>query len=310
MFPLFHRCLRPALAVAPLVFSLSGFADDYQAIHLTHCAGVPVAWLSPNGIAADNTIVGSFGDNQKRTRGFIYRDDQCTLIEFPGAFSTEAKGINASLSVVGSYEVLLEVVNNVPITESHGFLLKGGKWTVIDYPGERARDTVLNGINKRGDIVGTFYQGYNAYGFIRDTTGKFTEITANAFGTHALGINNAGVVVGYYRTTHVRADIHGFIYENGRLETVDHPKGKNATWFTGINSDDEIIGYYAIDDRLVGFLLSEDSFNPLRFPGPNGRLTVPLGINRSGYVVGQYGPSYQPGTSPDWLTRGFFWTWE
>lgn len=32
----------------------------------------------------------------------------------------------------------------------------------------------------------------------------------------------------------------------------------------------------------------------------DGLLTIPLGVNRSGYVVGQYGPGFQD------LKRGFF----
>jgi uncharacterized membrane protein len=251
MFKSLLGCFGTAIAAVPLFFCMSAFADNYQTLNITSCAGFPVTWLRPSGIAADNSVVGSFGDNQNHTHGFLYRSGQCAVIDYPGAVSTEANGINATVQIVGTFYD--------SAGSRHGFHLKGQQFTKIDCTLERARDTALNGINNRGHIVGIFFRGYNARGFIY-TDGKFTEIEGprSPFGTFAQGINQADVVVDYYATTHVRADIHGFIYKDGEYQTLNHPKGPDGTVLSGINSDDEIVGYYG---EGIGFLYSNGSFN-------------------------------------------------
>jgi len=298
MFPLILRRSGTALAAVPLFFSLSAFADDYKALNITSCAGVPVTWLKPSGIAADNSIVGSFGEGQSRTHGFLYRRGECTLLDVPGIYVFEANGINTARHIVGG------------LSDSggqHGFLLKDEQFTIIDYPDASTHATTLNGINNRGHIVGTFTtQGGSIHGFVY-AGGSFTEIYyPDSVSTWAQGINQAGVVVGFYKTSWHGGKTQGFRFKDGRYETLNHPKGPDDTSLYGINSDGEIVGYYydAIQNRHIGFLFSEGSFNRLRFPGPNGMITRPLGINRSGYVVGQYAPSFDP------RERGFFWTWE
>jgi hypothetical protein len=71
-----------------------------------------------------------------QTRYFIYalsfalcasgQNGTFTAIDFPGAPSTLAWGINNSGDIVGSY-----MLGNI----SHGFRLSGGQFVTIDYPG-------------------------------------------------------------------------------------------------------------------------------------------------------------------------------
>src|SRR5260370_20998621 len=70
-----------------------------------------------------------------------------TAIDFPGAVSTRAFGINDKGRVVGRYQ---DSGGNV-----HGFLLKNGAFTAIDVPGATGF-TVARGINNSGDIVGNY----------------------------------------------------------------------------------------------------------------------------------------------------------
>src|SRR4051794_12257389 len=69
-----------------------------------------------------------------------------TTIDFPGATSTSAWGINSRGDVVGVY--------SLPDKTTHGFLWSGGRLTSIDIPGADSTDTW--GINSQGDIVGDY----------------------------------------------------------------------------------------------------------------------------------------------------------
>src|SRR4051812_29523975 len=83
--------------------------------------------------------------------------DTYLTIDFPGATSTDASGINASGVVVGTYT---DAGNAI-----HGFSLEGGTFTTIDYPG--ATTTSAISINSRGDVSGYFLDVANQYhGFL------------------------------------------------------------------------------------------------------------------------------------------------
>jgi len=69
------------------------------------------------------------------------------LIKVPNASETSVQGINNLNQIVGWY---FDHKGN-----QHGFLLKNGKYTEIDFG--QANETVANGINDNGVIVG-FYQ--------------------------------------------------------------------------------------------------------------------------------------------------------
>src|SRR6516162_8053210 len=71
---------------------------------------------------------------------------QFAAVDFPGASSTHAYGINNSGQMVGVFTD----VGNV----THGFLLSSGIFSTIDYPG--AALTVAAGINNAGEIVGQY----------------------------------------------------------------------------------------------------------------------------------------------------------
>ena len=72
------------------------------------------------------------------------------------ADSTQAWGINPRGDIVGSY---------VKSSVTHGFLLSGGIYSSVDFPG--AKSTFANGINARGDIVGAYVDsGGVTHGFL------------------------------------------------------------------------------------------------------------------------------------------------
>src|SRR3954452_6399047 len=90
-----------------------------------------------------------------------------TQIDVPGAFATEAHGINNAGQIVGSF-----VDGNFT---TNGFLSTGGSFTQIDVPG--ASRTEAWGINNAGQIVGSFVDDprFTSHGFL-NTGGSFTQI--------------------------------------------------------------------------------------------------------------------------------------
>ncbi len=103
-------------------------------------------------------------------------------------------------------------------------------------PGGIARQTIAEGINAEGAIVGVYRDGSNAQrGFLLTRDGVTTIDVPGAIATVATGIDPAGDIVGRY-TEAVGASpdctvsgpqcIHGFLYSHGRFTTLrvdDHP---------------------------------------------------------------------------------------
>jgi hypothetical protein len=85
------------------------------------------------------------GFEQPRPR---HRDELTfTEISFPGAFVTAVNGINDRGQITGAY---IDAGGT-----QHGFLLDGGVFTTVDFPGSAAFN-LARGINDRGQIVGRF----------------------------------------------------------------------------------------------------------------------------------------------------------
>src|SRR6266849_3584791 len=115
-----------------------------------------------------------------------------TTIDFPGASSTLAVGINDQGDIVGDYFLQGSGSSNV-----HGYLLRGGVFTSISFPNADA--TIAQGINKNGDIVGWYVDPKGTHGFLL-RGGAFSSIDfpgADAF-TQVWRINDAGEVAGRY----------------------------------------------------------------------------------------------------------------
>jgi hypothetical protein len=80
-----------------------------------------------------------------------------TQIDVPGAVQTFCAGINQVGDISGQYADASSV--------RHGFLLSGGIYTTIDYPG--AHDyTALYGINDMSQAVGTAVTARGQIGFL------------------------------------------------------------------------------------------------------------------------------------------------
>jgi probable HAF family extracellular repeat protein len=118
---------------------------------------------------------------------------------------------------------------------------------------------------------------------------NFTQINFPGFhNTGALGINNAGSIVGEYNGIPIQSfgNVLGFLYQGGAYTTLE-VRGSFDTYASGINDAGIIVGYY-FDAQFNshGFLYQGGTFTTLDFPGASS--TWPLGINDAGSIVGNY----------------------
>ena len=125
---------------------------------------------------------------------------------------------------------------------SHGFLLSGGIFTTIDFPGSTY--TTADGINNSGQIVGSYQSAGVLHGYLL-SGGVFTTIDLSQ---GALGINDSGQIVG-------RSGADGFLLSGGIFSTIDFP-GSTVTVDVGINNSGQIVGIYQMagENRDHGFL--------------------------------------------------------
>jgi hypothetical protein len=113
---------------------------------------------TPYAINDKGEIVGTYYDGSGIAHGYLLSNGIASTIDFPGALSTEAFGINFEGDVVGFYSV--PSTNPYSSTATYGFLLKRGKFITVNPPkGSSASDGPLTqafGINDLGVIVGTY----------------------------------------------------------------------------------------------------------------------------------------------------------
>ncbi len=120
-----------------------------------------------------------------------------------------------------------------------------------------------------------------------------------ALATYIKGINDAGLMVGYY----YKEDgiEHSFTtYDGKTFKSVDYP---NAIWTEagGINQAGDVVGFYGIaaDTLIRGFLLTANgTWVPLDIPGRFN--FMPEGINSNHTIIGCM---HNPGTMHGWTMQ-------
>jgi len=212
-----------------------------------------------------------------------------TTIEDPNSSTsvlgdaTTANGINDSGQIVGNY---------YDSSTIHGFLVSGGTYTTIDFPGAVAGSA--NAINDSGQIVGDYGDGAGGeHGYLL-SGGQFTTIDVpGAVGlTAAEGINASGQIVGYYVDS--GGSSHGFLLSDGKFTTIDFPTGTN-TQALGINDSGQIVGTYdSPDGTYHGFLLSTADIK-----------ATPLSFASDGSL--DYGYQITGGDLPEATTVDLYW---
>ncbi len=120
----------------------------YHEVHVPGDSNVQAAGINDLG-----DIAGIATNGAGTTEGYLLRSDGHVVhLDFPGASSTQALGVNNGDEVVGDYMV---GTGNAAVT--HGFVwVPGVGFATVDDTQPGSSGTTVNGLNDRGDLVG-FY---------------------------------------------------------------------------------------------------------------------------------------------------------
>jgi hypothetical protein len=279
-----------ATALAVLVGSLGVAAG----------AAVPAA-ADPPTTSAGNVLHGFRLDDDGNFHVIDHPDAATTIGPNLPVTGTNLSGINNRLEIVGVYEDESRVLRNFLRTRT-------GRYQIIDPPGSFANEEPVD-INNRGHIVGFVDEdGDNGAGtrsFLRTRRGHYLTIEVPGAGsTLALKVNDRRQVAGFYYDEEppgaTPPPVHGFVWDNGEVTTIDHPDAVNGTYVYGINNRGDTVGsYYDADDRAHGFLRDRRGrYTAIDVPGAE-RGTLVLSVNDRGETVGSV-------VNADYSSDGFY----
>ena len=214
-----------------------------------------------------------------------YAQLKFTSLDFPGGTLTTGRGINNHGEIVGAYRI------DPP---RHALLIKKGKFIPL------APTTILGtiyseatNINDRGDIVGQMIDDNGfAHGFLL-SGGVLTILSfPGASDTYALGINDSGLVAGYWDIVDANGNVlanQSFTWKDGAFTEFDFSA---ASGIFGINARGDLVGVWLSDINSPfehGFACPKTaqcfSFDA---PGADTILTQADEINAHGQIVGVY----------------------
>jgi hypothetical protein len=267
-------------------------------------AGYTVAW----GINTAGEIVGNYGQNLGTdANGFLYSNGAFTYFDYPGATMTVPTKINDSGLIVGWTGSLQEYgflydgstfttiidgddsatyalgINNAGLIVgaagspgvTRGFELRGQKFKNISPPPGGWIYVDGTDINNQGIIVG-WTSSAGMSGFLYKG-GQFQTINyPGSDDTEVWGINDSGIMVGWYIGCSPSCGTHGFAVKAGKYMEFDYP-GANVTIPAGVNAPGQIVGEYQLTESgpYQGFVTSP--ITPADFERP-GCCLVAVGV--------------------------------
>ncbi len=258
-----------------------------------------------DGISNNGTVVGFTTDAAGNLTNFTANPPatSATILNINGSTAAMANGINSAGTIVGFDGV------------SNAFSLPNGGTPTSLLP---SSDTpaMAFGINDKGMIVGQYTAGANTPGFI-DKGGTITTVNAPTGATtdivNAQGINNNGLVVGFYVGND--GQYHGFTANAGAAsggsvtgtEVADpvipsNPNEPGATFvfsqMLGVNDSGMAVGYYGDSTTSQhGYLYNTNTGTYTFLDDPAAgfsggvEVTQITGINDSGEITGFYSDS-------------------
>jgi probable HAF family extracellular repeat protein len=163
---------------------------------------------------------------------------------------------------------------------THGFVLRDGVFTALpDVEGSRA--VAPHRINQRGQIAGFFWDAdTHSHGFVFEDGTFRTVDVPGAGGTEAYGINDRGVVVGFYF-----GPGRGFSWDDGVFTTITLP-GVFEITAEDINDSGMTVGNYVDVAAIHGYVLWAGDLQTISVPG--SAVTLARGVNNQGQVTGSY----------------------
>jgi hypothetical protein len=252
---------------------------DYPGAALTEIAGGPNAQGTSVGIY--NLAIGGANHGFALTADGIFAP-----IDVPGATGTTPAFINFEGVIVGSY---LDSSGT-----SHGFVLNGGTYTTVSYPG--AIGSGLSSINDLGEMSGFYCSDIACdasavfHGFVLSRSGVFTSFDPpGATGSEPSTVSLLGVVVGSYDTVQeptCTTQCLVYVLSHGNYTTLSYP-GASFTFAGGANVWNSVTGiYFDSAGNGHGFLENNGDYTSFDYPGAS--FTEATGINALGVIVGVF----------------------
>ena len=264
-----------------------------------------------NGINNNGSVVG-FGQDMTQAifTNFAGPVGVPTLLNVNNSTTAMANGINTSNEVVGG-------VNGNAFTLTNNFSTFN---TLAPFNGTTTSETAA-GINDKGVIVGQYSDSATGLtpGFVYDH-GTYTSLSPVApvggvLVVNAQGINNNGLVTGFYSTDGTTTPVdgnepqHGFFYDTKTNMYTLAPDPNQPNFFTvqllGINDSNTAVGYWqdsAGDQHGLLYNFATQSYSFVDDPNAaliNGiQITQITGITNSGEITGFY-------INQDGLAEGF-----
>ncbi|MFN2479865.1 MAG: hypothetical protein ABR554_00070, partial [Pyrinomonadaceae bacterium] len=176
-----------------------------------------------------------------------------------GTLAATAFGINARGDVVGTF-----VDKN---SVQHGFLLRKGKFTVIDFRDAQdtvAQGTVARGISPDGDIIGNYWltgdPGIGSHGFLLTKKGEFEAVRYPGHRWETLQrILPDGTILGCYHDHDFMATMRGVIIEREGASEID----AFGSMHNGATPDLQLmVGFWfnMMDNQTQGYMIENGVF--------------------------------------------------
>ena len=205
----------------------------------------------PAGINMFGEITGSVLDGSDRWHGFVRTPQgRSVIFDAPGADPVSGCTCPAAINdfgVVVGTALGTEIVNNIPVTTTNGFVrTPNHKITLVSPQG--AKSTYLDSIDDAGIATGRYIDAFGQqHGFIRLPDGRITEIadplggTGPGRGTTPDAINNFGIVSG--SVTDSQFNGHGFLrMPSGQFINFDVPGAIGSLFVNGYVNDLGVVG--------------------------------------------------------------------
>ncbi len=196
-------------------------------------------WTVPAGINDSGLISGSaYAADGTNVLGFLYDGTSFSSIQAPGKAATIIYGMNSSGELVGGAGTTL--------SSTKAFELVGARFKNISPPG-----TYLyaygTGVNNLGEIVGFILNGSDSSGFVyKNGKSRSLVFPGPTIMTLAMGLNDGGVIVGWYEGCSPACADHAFVMMKGKYFSFDYP-GAIGTFADGISASGQIVGSYTLD---------------------------------------------------------------
>jgi hypothetical protein len=206
------------------------FPSDFDLENFPNSAQTQVIGINNRGYTD-----GFYIDAAGTTHGFLDIKGNFTTVDFPGTTFNQLLGLNDHDQAAGYY------ADAAGIDHPYIFDNNGGVFLVITIPAA-VGGAQATGINNDGSISGFYIDGAGVNRGFLIFKGQFTTLNfpGSTF-TQAFGLNNKDEVVGVYM---VGSATHGFIFDDGRFESVDDPEGVGTTTVNGVNDRVELVGFY------------------------------------------------------------------